>query len=236
MFAAHQHLAGLTNRQLIPVLVGHHDFGKEEGFTAGFRFSNRILRVHEAGRAAGFGEAIYLRNVDAHVLISLCQGNRYRRSTGHKRSHARPVVVLKVGHLNHEIQHGRYHQSACYFFSFDAFPRRHRIKAAHDVGCGAMVGIDGQRREGADVEHGETGNVALAGLIICGRVNGEYPPHGCRVGVNDTLGKPCSPRGVHDVQHVIVFGSAFRFSDARCATIGIVGGRKRLAGIIGCSA
>ena len=63
-------------------------------------------------------------------------------------------------------------------------------------------------------------------------MNGEYAPHGRRVGMNYTLGQARRTRRVHDVEHVVVFGAALGFYDTRRGTVGVVGGCKGLTGVV----
>ena len=207
VLTTNEHLAGLADWELITVTVSNLHFGEEERFSTGLGLSYSVYRVHEARGAAGFGEAVNLGDVDTHFLELLCQRDWYRSSTRHEPAHARPVVVLVIRHLNHEVQHRRHHEAACDFLALHAFPGGNWIKTAHHIGGCAVISVDGQWCERANVEHGKAGDITLIGLIVRCRVNREDTPHRCAVGMYHAFRQTGRARCVHDVQHVVVFSA-----------------------------
>ena len=148
---------------------------------------------------------------DAELGAGFDERHRHRGGAGHAPAPLREVEAFQVRHLQHEVQHGRHRQPDGDALFVHQLPRPLRIERPHDDGGDAAVDGEGDGRQGADVEHRQRREEAVAVVEVGGGGNGDAAPDAGVVGVDDALRQARGAGGVHDVEHVVVVRAERRF-------------------------
>jgi len=204
--AAYPDLSGFSGRYVVALVIDYPHVGVKKGLAGRPGLAQRVGRSQQAGRPAGLGHAVDLLDFYIQFGAALYKIDGHGSGAAHAPAQTAAVVLVEVGHLQHEIEHRRHQQHIINLFFFQGLPGSHRVERAHYHARATLVDIDKHRRERADVEQRQGNHVTVGVTHVCGSRDREAAPHRRGVGVHGPLGQTRGTRRIHYVQLVIVAG------------------------------